>query len=592
MATTGEPDEPQQQRSIIVKGSSLEDAIGKGLLLLGARRGEITYEVLQEGARGRSNGLGTPYRLRVSVGGAPVPAPAETPDEAGDAGVSSALTDLGADELAPLSCGEFLALLDLVAASLQPTGETADSDGVAPSSAAGALDGKVFVEIAPSRMEAFVTVTPPQQNGREMTAADVHAALGASGVRYGLDEAAIGEAARRRLTRHRVAAGLAPKMGANARLRFVTDVDGDLCDEPAQGREVQNGDLVAIKTPAGEGAPGMTVLGETLPPHGGRDLPLGARRGRNVCVSPDGLSLFATASGVVSAEGGGNELRLHVESALILDRDITAAQGNVEFVGDIVIRGSVGRGVAVRAGGNVYVNGNVDVAVIQAGGSVSVGGGILGRGAGVVRALAGNVQCRFVEDARVDAAGDIEVEDYVRNAQVRAGRRANVGGAVVGGQVYGEQGVRVRVAGSEAGAATTLAAGTVLRAREQIEKLRERAQAAGERLVAVEAATTDLLQPERGGVPLAAGERVQALRAVTETARLRAQIERFGEEKSRLVAEIEEARRANVSVSVTQKAHARTRVAINDAALELPVVTQYATFTRDANGDIRLTALT
>ena len=52
------------QRSIIVKGNSVEDAVGKALLLLGAARSEITYEVLQEGARGRGGLVGTPYRLR------------------------------------------------------------------------------------------------------------------------------------------------------------------------------------------------------------------------------------------------------------------------------------------------------------------------------------------------------------------------------------------------------------------------------------------------------------------------------------------------------------------------------------------------
>ena len=53
-----------QQRSIIVKGNSVEDAVGKALLLLGAARSEITYEVLQEGARSRYGVPTSPPRPR------------------------------------------------------------------------------------------------------------------------------------------------------------------------------------------------------------------------------------------------------------------------------------------------------------------------------------------------------------------------------------------------------------------------------------------------------------------------------------------------------------------------------------------------
>ena len=607
-------------RSIIVKGNTIEDALGKGMALLNAQRGEITYEVLQEGTRGRNNLPGTPYRLRVTAAGDAMAAFASEGRPGGGDGPQNPLLFLteggdGApplraagspgDNLAALSSEEFLGLLEETEARWaqpQPAQEEpADllaglTSGGAPTRAflaeedaiEAAIDGEVLVEVAPSRMEAFVTVTPPQGAGRAATPGNVHAALAVSGVCYGVDEAAVGQAVRACATRRRVAAGLAPHVGADAQLRFVTSDGMPPSETPPEGREVTEGTAVALKIPAGDGAPGCTVLGETLPPHAGRDLFLAARRGRNVRVSPDGMQLVAAARGIVTVR----EQKVHVESTLVLDRDVTAAQGAIEFAGDIRVNGSVGRGVALRAGGSVTITGNVDVAVVQAGGDVRVVGGIRGRGVGVVRALGGSLTCRFAEDARIEAAGDVEVEDYARNAQVRAGQRAVIQGAVAGGQVYGVQGVRVQTVGNEQGVATTLTAGTVLQARERLERIRLRANALAERVAALDATLAEFFAIEQSGIPLAPEQRAGALRQVEERGRARAEIGQLQGERAARLDELEEARGSGATVSITLKAFARTRIVIDESALELPAVTQYATFSRDAVGDIRLTALT
>ncbi len=565
-------------RSIIVKGSSVEDAVSKGLFLLGVTRQEITYQVLQQGVRGRNGLVGTPYKLRITVGGEnPLPASEESAAAPEDA-FTSGVPEMRAEDLMPLSSPDFLALLDLVEVCVRP---------VTPAQTAVesvAWDGEVQVEVAPSRMEAFATVTPPHGGGREAGAVDVHAALEAAGVRYGIDEAAVAEAVRRRGARIVVAAGLPPRAGADACFRFMGD-NGALADEPPIGRQVEPNQVVAVKTPAGEGASGMSVLGETLPPHMGRDLSLHALRGRNLRVSPDGRELSATASGVVSLIDG----KLHVEEALVIAHDVTSSGGSVSFVGDIIIQGSVGRGVSVRAGGHITVTGNVDVAVVQAGGSITVGGGIRGRGMGTVRAQ-GSVTCRFVEDARIHAGGDVQIEEYMRGGDVRADRRAVVNGSVTGGQVYGVLGVRVRIAGNEQQIPTTLMAGNALRFREESERARVRIAALTERLQAVEAFIAQQLAGERQGTPLPPEQRVEVVKSVEEKARLRAEISQLAEQKNALLNRLEDQRSA--MVSVTQKAHPRTRIVIDEAALELPTATQYANFTRDtATSAIRLTAL-
>jgi hypothetical protein len=163
---------------------------------------------------------------------------------------------------------------------------------------------------------------------------------------------------------------------------------------------------------------------------------------------------------------------------------------------------------------------------------------------------------------------------------------------VVGGQIYGVRGVRVRDAGAPQGTPTTLAAGAGLGAREEIERLRERCASVAEREAHLTAVIGEAVAAEQvvGAAP-SVDRRLAAVRAVEERARLAAENDALQARRNALLAEIDAPRPA--AVSVTNKAHPRVRVLIDDAALELPTATQYANFTRDvASGAIRVTALT
>lgn len=557
------------ERGIVVKGSSIEDALQKGVALLGADRAHVSYEVLQHGATRPGTLVATPFKLRVTVGGISAQPADPSP-------FVSAESTLGAHDVETLSPAEFLLLLDQIAARIQALGP---EEGRATE-----RDGEVLVEVAPDRMAAYVTITPAR-GGREMTFADAQAALVQAGVRWGVDEEALRGAVADGAARCQVATGCEARPGTDARLQFMSE-DGSPADDCPTGRTVAAETVVAVKTAAAEGVPGRDVLGGVLPPLLGRDLPLQARKGKNVRVSPDGQALIATSGGVVSFIDG----RVHVETALVLERDLTSESGALEFSGDIVVHGSILRGVSVTATGNITVDGNIEVAVVQAGGSVFVGGGVLGRGMGTVRAR-GNITCRFLEGANIRAGGDVVVEDYIRGGDVRADRRVLVEGTVVGGHVYGASGVRVRISGTEQGTPTTLVAGGVLRVREETERIRTRLAALAERLALVEAMIAPLLSEERRGRRLPTSERLEAAKAVEERARLQSETEFLAKKKSELTAQVDASRPA--AVYVTHTAHARTRILIDDTALELPAPTQYAKFTKDGPGSgIRVAPLT
>jgi len=181
------------------------------------------------------------------------------------------------------------------------------------------------------------------------------------------------------------------------------------------------------------------VRGEDIPSRDGETVEI--RAGTNVRMEEaDGIrTYFAEAEGALKYVPG----EVAVVDTLIIEGEVGFDTGNLQFNGEIVVKGSVGQGFTVKAGGDVTVFGSVDAgAVIASGGNVSVGYGVLGRKTKVV--AVGNVRAQFVQEARVRAGHDVRVANYAHQGLLRAGNRVVVlrgegtrGGSLVGGSAGG-----------------------------------------------------------------------------------------------------------------------------------------------------------
>jgi uncharacterized protein (DUF342 family) len=216
------------------------------------------------------------------------------------------------------------------------------------------------------------------------------------------------------------------------------------------------------------------VKGRVLPARDGRDAPL--RAGGNVEVGlEEEVEIFSAGiEGMVKRRGD----EISVVRQLVHRGDVNFDTGNLDFKGEIHIGGSVVHGFSVKASGDITIAGTVEEggAVISLG-DVIVGQGILGRRTQVK--AQGSVRAQFVQEARVRAGKDIVLGNYAYHASLHAGGRISVmkgtgnrGGGVLGGELWGLDGIEVHLAGSPNWTLCILVAGLQPEQAQQLDKLR------------------------------------------------------------------------------------------------------------------------
>lgn len=245
---------------------------------------------------------------------------------------------------------------------------------------------------------------------------------------------------------------------------------------------VEEGQILARRSPPVPGLPGKTVRGEEVPTRLPRDVPLKA--GRGTALAEDGMLLRAAMTGQPTLHRG----LVIVNPNLRVEGDVDYGTGDVSFDGNLEILGEVKRTFRVRATGNIYIHGAVDGAIIEAGGHLAVDGGIR-HGANV--SAAGNVRARYVEYSKVVCDGHLLVHDDLMFTHVECGGTVEVQGGLVGGEVHADTSIRVESLGSRLGTITEL----ILRPRAKwAAKMREaeaEAEALRERIAEIENVTRE-----------------------------------------------------------------------------------------------------
>jgi len=281
-----------------------------------------------------------------------------------------------------------------------------------------------------------------------------------------------------------VAAGTPPVNGEDGKVEILVDLerragktreDGSIdYRETNFAPNVLEEQKVARVTPPTRGVNGKNVRGEEVAARDGEAVELKAGARVRMEEDDEGVRTYlAEAEGALKYVPG----EVAVVETLIIDGDVGFDTGNLQFKGEIVVKGNVGSGFSVKAGGDVAVHGSVDAAaVIACGGNVSVGYGILGRKTKVV--AVGDVRAQFIQEARVRAGHDLKLGNYAHQGLLQAGNRVLVnkgkgtrGGSLVGGECWGLRGVHCHLAGSQTYARTELVAGADPEQAAQLDKL-------------------------------------------------------------------------------------------------------------------------
>lgn len=312
-------------------------------------------------------------------------------------------------------------------------------------------------EFATNDMEAYVTLLV---EGKETTRPKLLKILEQNGIRKGILEESIQKIVDGRCGTKAilVAKGEQPQQGEDGWYEFFfrTDID----TKPKEQEDgtvdfqnidwfemVQKGQKLAYYHEAKDGLDGYNVKGEIIKGRKGTEQRI--LTGKGFQLEQDKKTYTAMTDGMISLDGNQMQITNHME----VD-EINMATGNIHFNGSLHIRGDVCNGTSVKATGDVVVDGNVEAATIESGGSVVLKKGMNAAGDGEI--IAGkDVVSRFFEATKVTAQGNIDV-DKCLNSELYAGGIITSTKVIAGGIAQAEKGFRLRNVGNQAGRPTAL----------------------------------------------------------------------------------------------------------------------------------------
>ena len=217
---------------------------------------------------------------------------------------------------------------------------------------------------------------------------------------------------------------------------------------------VTEGQKLVEYVPPTKGVFGFNVRGKLLVPRPGKPkLPL---RGKGFTTSEDGNTYFAAIDGKVEYRNAD----LNVYNVLEISGDVDLNVGNIDFNGDVEIKGNVISGLVIHAKGSITIGGHVEGAVIKSEKDIVFRDGVNGKGVARVEAK-GNVHANFLENTLVVCEGNLNA-NYILNCNVICNGQVNVQGkigTIQGGDVAGVLGVIVGGVGNDSGVMTVIRVG-------------------------------------------------------------------------------------------------------------------------------------
>ena len=133
----------------------------------------------------------------------------------------------------------------------------------------------------------------------------------------------------------------------------------------------------------------------------------------------------------------------------------------LDFVGSVEIGQNVLANFDIKAEGNITLESSLEEASLEAGDTITLGGGIIGKPEGHTSVRAKNgIKGRYVNNASVFCEHDIDLPKGSYHSTIHCYGKLNIeGGPVVGGQVYGAHGVLANELGGSSGVKTFVGAG-------------------------------------------------------------------------------------------------------------------------------------
>jgi uncharacterized protein (DUF342 family) len=325
---------------------------------------------------------------------------------------------------------------------------------------------KIDVTLSNDYYAAYLTLHLLEKEAT-LTLSDLKEALAKKNVVFGIKESVLQQLADnpRNVDTQLVAEGIPHENGTNAEITFLIDYqhevkpkleeDGSVNFKDMNYIEtVKRGAILATKTQPTEGKDGTTVTGKKIHGKMGKDAPF--KIGKNVSVSRDGSAILADTEGVVKMDDG----RVSVLSILEIDSDVGLGTGNIDFNGEVRVKGNVISDFEIKAKDQLIINGLVESARLTSGGDLIINGGIQGNDRAVIT-TDGNLISKYIINAKVIVKGNIEADTIMHSEVICDGQVILKGrkGSLVGGITNVKEAIDARIIGSEMGTQTRIRLG-------------------------------------------------------------------------------------------------------------------------------------
>ncbi|MGN1120299.1 MAG: FapA family protein [Oscillospiraceae bacterium] len=311
----------------------------------------------------------------------------------------------------------------------------------------------VEISVDPNYTTAFMSLSAPSGGGLEMTFDKAMRALDEKKISFGIDEEAVRDMVDNKRYDENicVARWAAPVDGADGVITYKFNMDSvarpvedenGVVDYKNLGlvRNITSGTVIATITMPTEGTPGRDITGRTV----------GQRKGVPARYTVGkGTALVNNESEIIAAVDGNlvyNNGAFCVEEELIIKEDVDVSSGNIDFIGNVVIRGSVFEGFKVTSKKNITVNGSVNGAELSAQGDITVKLGVVNS---VINAK-GSVKAGFCENSKITADKNVESASFVGGEVFAGGNISATGkGVMVGGKYTALDNIEAGTVGSD-----------------------------------------------------------------------------------------------------------------------------------------------
>ncbi len=365
------------------------------------------------------------------------------------------------------------------------------------------IPAEIKITVSPNKMEAYLLLTEPK--GMNLPKPEeIMKKIEEAGIKYGVRKELILKSLKSKRFNQElvVAEGKAPVDGENAKIQYnIKSIEKKSFLKPMMldnGKvdfknleiieNVEAEQVLAEKLPPSPGVDGINVYGDVIKAKVGKDVQL--FKGKNTYINEEGTELIAKIDGMVSCK----EKKIDVLKTFVVE-NVGISTGNIDFVGNVVVKGDIMPDYTVKATGNIEVKGNAEKAQIICEGDVVVRGSCFGKVAGKIQAH-GDVILNFAEAVSIETDGNVIANEAIMNSKVFCGKKVTVidrKGVIIGGEIKAAEGIEAINIGSHHAVKTEIEVGSNPKILEKLKQMEEDLEESSKKMEQVEKNVT-LLQ--------------------------------------------------------------------------------------------------